>query len=184
MIIIGITGTLGAGKGTVVEYLTTVKGFVHYSVREFIVEEIKRRGLNVNRDTMVIVANDLRKQHTPAYMAETLYERASASGKNCIIESIRTVGEIESLRNKSNFYLFAVDANPEVRYCRITQRGTETDHISFSTFLDNETREMTSNDPNHQNISRCIALADFVFTNDGSREELYQQLEFVLDSIL
>lgn len=41
MIIIGITGTLGAGKGTVVEYLKT-KGFKHFSVREFLTQEIKK----------------------------------------------------------------------------------------------------------------------------------------------
>ena len=33
MRIVGITGTLGAGKGTVVEYLTQQKGFKHYSAR-------------------------------------------------------------------------------------------------------------------------------------------------------
>ena len=44
MIIIGITGTLGAGKGTIVDYLCKKRGFLHYSVREFLVEEIKNRG--------------------------------------------------------------------------------------------------------------------------------------------
>ena len=40
MLIIGITGTLGAGKGTVVEYLVEKKGFDHYSVRAFLLKEI------------------------------------------------------------------------------------------------------------------------------------------------
>ena len=57
--IIGITGTLGAGKGTIVECLLE-KGFKHYSVREFLVEEICKRGLEVNRNSMVLVANELR----------------------------------------------------------------------------------------------------------------------------
>ena len=35
MIIIGITGTIGAGKGTIVELLIK-KGFKHYSVRDFL----------------------------------------------------------------------------------------------------------------------------------------------------
>ena len=54
MIIIGITGTLGAGKGTIVDYLIKTKGFTHYSVRAFITKEIEKRKLPVNRDSMVI----------------------------------------------------------------------------------------------------------------------------------
>ena len=45
MKIIGITGTLAAGKGTVVEYLVERKWFAHYSVRGFLTEEIKKRNL-------------------------------------------------------------------------------------------------------------------------------------------
>ncbi|MBR5146904.1 MAG: AAA family ATPase, partial [Bacteroidales bacterium] len=47
MNIIGITGTIGAGKGTIVDYLVKEKGYVHYSVREFLAEEVKKRGLEV-----------------------------------------------------------------------------------------------------------------------------------------
>ena len=71
MIIIGITGTIGAGKGTVVDYFTT-KGFRHYSARQFIVREIERRRLPVDRDTMVSVANDLRTAHSPSYIITSL----------------------------------------------------------------------------------------------------------------
>lgn len=184
MIIIGITGTLGAGKGTIVEYLTGSKGFSHYSVREFLIEEILKTGLPVNRDSMVSVANDLRKKHSPAYIAEVLYDRALASGKNCVIESIRTPGEVESLRKKASFYLLAVDAEPLLRYQRIKQRGSATDHISYDTFLDNEKREMNTDDPTRQNISRCIQLADFVLSNNGSVKELHLTLDGILREIL
>ena len=102
MITIGITGTLGAGKGTIVDYLLKNKGFAHYSVRAYLTEEIIRRGLPVNRDSMTMVGNDLRASHTPSYIVEQLYEQAQKSGKNCIIESIRTPGEVEALRGKPN----------------------------------------------------------------------------------
>ena len=46
MIIIGITGTLGAGKGTIVDYLCKKRGFLHYSVREFLEEAFSYVGLN------------------------------------------------------------------------------------------------------------------------------------------
>ena len=58
MKVIGITGTLGAGKGTIVDYLVQHKDFQHLSVRAFLIQEIQKRGMPVNRDSMVIVAND------------------------------------------------------------------------------------------------------------------------------
>lgn len=177
MLIIGITGTLGAGKGTIVDYLVLEKGFVHFSVRGFITEEINRQGLPVNRDSMVVVANKLRADHSPSYITDQLYEQALLTGKNCIIESIRTPGEVESMREKGNFLLFAVDADPKLRYERIVLRNSETDKITFATFVENEEREMQSNDPNKQNIGKCIELADFTFYNNSSVESLHIQLE-------
>jgi dephospho-CoA kinase len=184
MLIIGITGTLGAGKGTIVEYLVKEKGLVHFSVRGFISEEIVRRGLPVNRDSMVLVANDLRARHSPSYIVDQLYEKALLSSNNCVIESIRTPGEIDSLRKKGNFELFAVDAKPEKRFERIVERNSETDRISFLTFIENEQREMNSDDPNKQNLKKCIELADYVFENNKSIADLQQKVEVVISQLI
>ena len=184
MLIIGITGTLGAGKGTIVDYLIKTKGFAHYSVRAYITREIEKRKLPVNRDSMVTVANELRAAHSPSYIVEQLYGEALTSGGNCIIESIRTPGEVEALKSKGNFYLFAIDAPASIRYGRIQQRRLETDNITFETFLENEKREMQSTDPNKQNISKCIEMADYLFENDESLEELQEKVDAVITYIL
>ena len=93
---------------------------------------------------MVMLANELRAANSPSFIAEELYRVAKEAGKECIIESIRTVGEITSLRKQENFYLFAVDADQKLRYTRIVERASETDKINFETFVDNELREMTN----------------------------------------
>lgn len=180
MKIIGITGTLGAGKGTIVDYLIQHYGYKHYSVRGYLTEEAKRRGMEINRDTFVVVANDLREKHGPSYITDELYKQAEAAGSNAIIESIRTPGEVESLRKNEHFLLFAVDADPKIRYERVVNRNSETDHVSYETFIENEQREMSSTDPAHQNVGRCMEMADFVFHNDGDFEDLYRQVEEIL----
>lgn len=182
-IIIGITGTLGAGKGTIVDYLKK-KGFKHYSVRAFVVEEIKKQGLPVIRDNMVIVANDLRQQFGPSYIVETLYERAQKEGVNCIIESIRTTGEIEGLHKKGRFYLLAVDAQPKLRYERIRKRNdVQSDKVSFDKFMEDEKKESVSDNPGKQNLVKCIQMADYKLDNSGTRRELYKQVDKALGEI-
>ena len=179
MIVIGITGTLGAGKGTIVDYLKNT-GFAHYSVRGFLLEEIRKKGMPENRDSMVVVANGLRAEHSPSYITDQLYLQALTHGKDAVIESIRTPGEIDSLRQKGNFYLFAVDADPETRFDRIKMRKSETDNIDFKTFLENEKREMSSDDPNKQNLAKCREMADFVFRNDKDIKDLNRDVEEVI----
>jgi dephospho-CoA kinase len=183
MMIIGITGTIGAGKGTIVEYLIDKLQFRHFSVRGYISREIERRGMPVNRDSMVVVANDLRAKNSPSFIVDQLFAEASKAGGNSVIESIRTPGEVTSLRKQKNFWLFAVDCDPKIRYERIKARASETDKVDFETFLENEKREMTADDPNKQNLKKCIEMADFVFDNSGSVDKLYEEVETVLGSL-
>jgi dephospho-CoA kinase len=185
MKIIGITGTLGAGKGTIVQYLLDNKNFKHYSVRQFLIEELQRRGTKViDRNAMTLLGNELRAEHSPSYITDCLYEQAKENGQNAVIESIRTPGEVLSLRDKADFCLLAIDADRKIRYERILQRNSETDHVSFEQFVAGEEREMNDADPNKQNISKCIEMADFLLNNNGNREDLYKNVEKILEKIL
>lgn len=174
--IIGITGTLGAGKGTVAKYLVEKKGFTHYSVRAFLRGEIEKRDLPLTRDSMVMVANELRATHSPRYIIEALLTQAKERGGNAVIESIRAVGEAEALK-EAGAILLSVDAKQEVRYQRIVARKSETDDISFETFLAEEKREMDSSDPTKQNIAEVMRMTDIHIENNGTLETLFAQTE-------
>jgi dephospho-CoA kinase len=179
--IIGITGTLGAGKGTVAKYLVDTKGFRHYSGREFFIEEVQKRGLPVNRDTITQTANDLRANHGADYVIKELFARAELAGGNTVVESIRAIAEGEFV--KSHGHLWAVDADIRTRYERAVLRGSETDKVSFEKFVADEEREMTSTDPTKQNLAAVRAMADTVFTNNGTQEELFAQVEEALEKL-
>jgi len=182
MKIIGITGTIGAGKGAAVDYLKR-KGFVHFSVRNFLWLEVDHRGLPHVRDSLREVANDLRAQFGPMYIIESMYKEAMATEEDCIIESIRAIGEVEFLKVQSNFTLLTIDADRNVRYGRIVARGSETDHVSFEKFVEDEDKEMNSTDPGGMNIAECMRRADFMIMNNGTLDELHKQLDEVLAQI-
>ena len=179
--IIGLTGTLAAGKGSVSEFFKE-RGFTHYSVSAYLTEEIKKRGMEVNRDSMVSMGNELREKYGASYIAEQLYELGKK--ENCIIESLRTPGEVEALKNRGEFYLISIDADPKLRYERIIRRKSEKDNVSFEEFLENERREMNSTDINKQNISKCIEMSDFKIINNGSIDELKRKVHEIYRKIM
>ncbi len=179
--IIGITGTIGAGKGTVVDYLVKQKGFKHYSVRDFLTDEIIKRGLPVNRDSMREVGNDLRRKGV--LITIILYEKAVALGGNAIVESMRSLREVVELKKRPGFYLFAVDADIKLRYERVIKRASETDKVSFEKFVEQENSEMYDKDPSGMNIKGCMEQADYLLTNNGAPEELYRQVDAAMADI-
>jgi dephospho-CoA kinase len=127
--IVGITGSFGAGKGAVVDYLVQEKGFKNYSASGFITEEIVRRQMPVNRDSMIVVANDLRAKFGPTFIIDSLYERAKDHGKNSIIESLRAIAEVQRIKELGGIVL-GIDADPQIRYERAFARGSEKDHVN------------------------------------------------------
>jgi len=181
MIILGITGTNGAGKGTVVEYLVK-NGFKHFSAREFITKEVLKRNMPVNRDNTSLVGNDLRRIHNPAYVIEQLFEEATQQKSNAVIESVRTTGEAEFLKSKG-VLLWAVDADRRIRFERNVLRGTELDKITFEKFCEQEDRQMNPKEKFEMNLIGVIGMADTVFKNDGTKKEFEEEIAVALKTI-
>tara|TARA_B100000745_G_scaffold293322_1_gene235125 strand:- start:310 stop:864 length:555 start_codon:yes stop_codon:yes gene_type:complete len=179
--LIGITGTDGAGKGSVVEYLVKEKGYRHYSARAFIIEEIEQRGLPVDRDHTRIVANSMREEHGSSFLVTKAVAAAKEEGvENYIIESIRSWGEAEEIKIQDGF-LLAIDADPLIRYERNKSRGTALDNISFEKFTAQEAAEMNDPNPSGMQKAKVMEVADYTILNEGTLEELHTQIDVFLE---
>jgi len=179
--LIGITGTDGAGKGSAVSYLVAKKGFTHYSSRDLIIEEIKKRGLEVTRVNTRLTGNALRSEQGADVIVKCALNKIEENGVgNAVIESIRALKEMETLK-KAGGILLAIDADPEVRYKRITGRGSGTDNVSYEDFLKHEELEMNDPDPNGMQKAAVMKMADYTIMNNQPLSKLYVEVDQFLN---
>lgn len=190
MIVIGVTGTLGAGKGTVVEYLQGRYNIESFSMRAMIAKcAYDHYGVMIkNRDDLRVNGNRLRKEFGPDILVRTAADCAEGK-KDCpivTIESIRCVGEAAHLVERfGNLFLFlAVDAEQKERFKRITSRGDATDKVTFEEFCRQESAELVGASSWEQNLMECAARANHVIHNNGSEKDLYTAVDKFLDEYL
>jgi dCMP deaminase len=176
--IIGLTGTNGAGKTVAADYLQS-KGFAFHSLSDEIREELARQNREATREQLIDMGNRLRAEYGPAVLAERIKAKLRLEG-NYVIDSIRNPYEVQALRSTGSFQLLHLDAPLDLRYERVRQRGGPRTPASRQEFVEQEQREMQSDNPASQQLQACHALADETLLNDGSIEEFQRQLDAVV----
>lgn len=171
--ILGLIGRNGAGKGEVANFLQTL-GFEYYSLSDLIREELTRRDLEITRENLIEVGNELRRKHGPAVLAERILERLELD-KNYVIDSIRNPLEAQALKKRSNFRLVKVVADEAIRFDRVKARKRESDPETLDEFRRLEAAEMTGDDPSRQQLLQTEELADAEVLNNGTLEELHDE---------
>ena len=180
--VIGLTGRNAAGKGEVAKYLQT-KSFYYYSLSDAIREELRSRKMEVNRDSLIRMGNELRQAFGPAVLADRILRHVE-SDRNYVIDSIRNPSEVAALKKTaSNFKLIRIEAPLRVRFERTVARRRESDPMSFEDFVALEDRE-ASGDATSQNLVQVEQLADEVLVNDGSVSELHPKIDTLVGRLL
>jgi dephospho-CoA kinase len=173
--IIGLTGKNGSGKGAVADYLKS-KGYEHYSLSDVLRDEARARGLEISRDNLYAIGNELRSALGAGVLAKKVLVKLHGQS-NIILDSIRHPAEVEVLRTLKNFKLIVVQASPEVRFERMCQRARENDPTDFKSFLALEEKESQSQTASDQQLDKTLKQADIVIKNDSSLETLNEQVE-------
>ena len=181
--LVGITGTDGAGKGTVVDYLVAEKSFIHYSARAIWIDLLNERNLETSRANMRLIANEMREAHGDDFLITHYLKKIKADEtEKAIIESIRALEEAVTLKQNGGI-LIAVDADQRLRYERVQKRRSESDKVSFEQFVAHEALENNDPDPHGMQKSKVIEMADYTILNNGTFEEFHAQIEAVYQKI-
>ncbi|MEE4312711.1 MAG: AAA family ATPase [candidate division KSB1 bacterium] len=176
---LGLTGTNASGKTSIVNYLTS-RRFRYYSLSDVIRDELSKRGLEHSRDNLRRVGNELRSKFGPSALADKIID--DLCDGNAVIDSIRNVSEVESLRHLPEFRLISIDAPIEIRYIRAKGRGRVENADSIEDFQAAEDKEKSRNRI-AQNIDQCMALADYTIFNDGDLTTLQAKIDKIIKEI-
>ena len=180
--IIGLTGKNGAGKTEVSQYLMS-RGFEFHSLSDQLREEARKRGLEIQREVLIQLGNELRGRYGPGVLAERVLGQLGHD-RNYVIDSIRNPAEVEILRRRKDFLLLCVDASQVVRFERSLLRARECAPMTFEEFVREEERELQSDDPAKQQLIATRKMADVVVMNDGTVPELHQKLYEILPALM
>lgn len=183
-IVIGLTGKNAAGKGTVADILTQNK-FVYNSLSDSLREELRILGKEETRENLIQIGNELRSEGGPGVLADKLIPKL-ALDNNHIVDSIRNPFEVNSLRKKfpsNKFVLISVDADAKLRYDRLRSRGRIGDSDSWEKFVNQENQEENNDDPNKQQLSKTMNMADYEIDNSGTLEDLEERLKTILSKL-
>lgn len=181
--IIGITGTLGAGKGTLVEYLKS-KGFSHYSSSGILKKILSERNLPATRENLSALADELMQKFEGGVL-QLSHERAQEKkDKNYILEAIHRIGESDYVRSIGGIVI-GIDADIETRYKRVVGRkeGIK-DQVTFEQFKADSKREDEGATGAGPNIRAVLSTADVILKNRNTLEDLYKQIDKVLEGFV
>lgn len=187
--IIGLTGTIGSGKGTFSNYLKQ-KGFNYVSISDAVREEARMRDLAITREVLQNLGNLMREKYGNNYWAKKTLEKINKN-KNWIIDGIRNIGEVEELKKLPNFVLVGIDASEEIRLKRIERRNKsleegrkDSDPKNKEELKKVELRDRGFKEPEYgQQVLKCLGLADFQIINDSSLEDFYKKIDEILEKI-
>jgi len=129
------------------------------------------------------VGNELREKFGPGVLAERIV-RHLGNANNYVVDSIRNPHEVEALRCRADFTLLAIEADQATRFERSRARGRESAAQTLKQFIEEEARELASDNPANQQLHATRQKADVVVNNDGTLEELHRQLDELLAPLM
>lgn len=170
---IGVTGTFSGGKDLVGNYLESL-GYHHISTGDLVREEATQRGIPWSRENLQELGNKLREEYGAGYLTRLALTKFA---DNVVVSGLRNMGEV---REGKLGLLFSIDAPRERRYEWARQRGKLTDGIDFEAFVRQEEYEKGHEETGLQ-LGEVMAAADARIWNDGSKEDLYCQVDAALE---
>jgi dephospho-CoA kinase len=178
-LIIAIVGMPASGKSEVAQIFAK-QGYPIVRFGDITDLGVQERGLPLTEANERAVREELREKLGMAAYAvksEPKIKVALEKSEIVVIDGLYSWEEYLYLKEKfSNLYLLAIYVRPDLRYQRIAGRKIRA--VDPKTARERDTAELLN-----LNKGAPIALADYLIENRGTREELKEKVEAIIDEI-
>ncbi|MFH1248697.1 MAG: AAA family ATPase [archaeon] len=177
-IMLGLIGTIGAGKTTVSDYLVS-KGFERITMGDLVRLKAKEEGLEPTRDNLQSLQEKYRTKFGKDYFIKEAIRKLKESEKFLsLIDGIRTPIDAKAAKLEKAI-LILVDASPPIRFERLKSRKRTGDPQTFEEFKKQEEAEFKLFD-----FITTLKYVDFKLDNSGSQKEIYKKVEDLIANIM
>jgi len=174
-VITAIVGMCGTGKSVAAKYIEETFKFKSVYFGGYILGEVKKRNLEVNRTNEKIVREDLRNKYGLDVVARRAFDNITsyaAAGFNVIIDGLYSFSEYLYLKEKfgAQLIILAVLTSRKLRYQRLGVRKVRP--LTPAQVDERDLLEI-------KNIEKGgpIAIADYHIVNDGTIQDLHKNIE-------
>tara|TARA_B110000014_G_scaffold210140_1_gene161885 strand:- start:225 stop:743 length:519 start_codon:yes stop_codon:yes gene_type:complete len=151
----------GAGKSTIVSKLKE-QGYQTYSLGDGVRSEAKRQNLEPTGENLGKLMLELREKNGPGAIAELIKSSIQTSTHEIIIiDGIRSIHEINVLKETGNVKLLAVNASSDTRFTFLSERKRSDDPLTRKKFEERDNREISVG------LEEIIQLADESIQNNN-----------------
>lgn len=176
-IILGITGEIACGKGTVTAHLAKEYQAGTHRFSTMLRDVLDRMYIEQTRENLALISKVLRQNFGEDVMAKTMMKEAESDEHEIvIIDGVRRLADIKYLRELPQFKLIYIEADIQKRYERIIKRGENTDDKgkTFEEFQKEQTLESETQ------IRDLKNYANYVVDNNGTYTDLYAQIDKII----
>ena len=171
---------MASGKSTVTEYLKTKHGAVTFRFSDMLRDVAKRLHLENSRANLQQLSTVLRQNFGEDLMSQVLAADVEESKHNFIItEGVRRPTDITYLKELSGFHLIYLNVLERTRFERLTARRENPDDQNKTW----EQFQREGKQESEQKIKEIAATAEFTVDNNGTMEQLRQQIDRIVATI-